>query len=184
MKIVRDTPAQLIVSHVTWKGPLVWIGVAVAFVVIVLPSLRDGPVGGLALFGVLGVTLPLIMALLGAERAMLILDQATGYAEIRRRDIKGLHCHRFPMAEVHGSRIRSEYRPRHASAATDKTRMLALYVPRGMDEGFHNLTRHQVPTKQAKSVSRRINQWMRAVRVAYEGAYTPPSDPDADQSPP
>lgn len=175
MRIDRDRPEQMIVSHVAWLGAVLWgcfgmIWVLVAALAVV-DRLGIWPVAILAGPGVLC----LIIALRRAERSLLVLDRTAGTAHLSRADFRGRRQMHWPLAEVHGTRIRAENRW-GVPAARDKTRWLDLYVPRGMDEGRHPLTLRQLPAEEAKEVSRRVNAWMKEVRVEFADAYVPPAD--------
>lgn len=164
MKITRDTPDQLILEHRNWRGPVGWAALALG--VLLIAALARGTGAGIArviLVGC-GVVIPAAIALLKAERSMLILDGPNRTAELRHRTLRGLHCQQFRLDNVQGTRIASERRHKSRPAAQDPTRKLTLFVKAGMDEGRHPLALSHIPAQEALDASAQVNRWMQRLR--------------------
>ena len=105
-----------------------------------------------------GISIP--YALFRVEKSMLVLNAATGEAELRHRDIWGMHRHAWRLDEVQPTRV-MRY-SRNGPADQDPNRMIALYVRDGMDEGRHNIAKHTVPAGDALAASAKVSDWMKA----------------------
>lgn len=161
MNITTDTPDLLILRFTRWKGPLAWTlatfgGLWVGVVIAADPDLS---LGVLLLWLLLSVAWTLPIALFRMEKSMLVLNRATGMAELRHRDIRGLHRHTWPLSEVQSTRITRRHS--NGSAIDDLKRHITLYVREGMDEGRHKLTNYAVPAEHALAASSRVSDWMK-----------------------
>ena len=94
---------------------------------------------------------------------MLILDATTGTADLRHRDIWGLHTHTWPLSEVQSTRV-TRY-SKDGPADKDPARLITLYVREGMDEGRHLLAKNTVPAADALEVSAKVSDWMKDWRA-------------------
>ena len=165
MKITTDTSDLLILRFTRWKSPLIYalvtvLGVWVSVKVFQLPG---GNIGWFLTVFLLSSAWTLPMALLRAERSMLVLNAMSGEAELHHRTVSGLHRHHWPLEEVQSTRI-TRFRPEGA-ADDDPKRMITLFVREGMDEGRHKLTNHSISAKDALDASARVSTWMKDWRA-------------------
>lgn len=176
MKIACDTPDLLVLQFTRWKGPLFfavlslfWLGAAAALV-----AVATVPFWMLLAWLCATVAFSVPTAVLRAEKSMLVLNAATGEAELRRRDVFGLHRHYWPLDEVQSTRV-TRHR-RNGPADQDPHRILTLYVKHGMDEGLHSFTKYPIPSADALAASARVSEWMQAwrKRCALDSAAPPP----------
>lgn len=170
MRIERNTADQLILSYVHWRAALVWGAVALCGLITAGIAGQAGRPGVMLWVALILAVVPGWVALTRAERGQLILDRASGRAELRQRTIKGLHRHRFDLANVQGTRVKRDtsYRNRQRSAKDDPKRILTLYVREGMDEGRYPLSKAQMDAETALETSQIVNDWMKPVRAALQ----------------
>ncbi|MEL6960826.1 MAG: hypothetical protein AAGL89_17950 [Pseudomonadota bacterium] len=165
MQITQNSPDLLVLRFTRWKAPL---GYALATVGALLIGVRiaydpDLSFGILLFWLLLTVSWLMPMALLLAERSMLVLDGRSDQAILTHRTITGLHRQAWPLDEVQSTRV-TRFRP-HGPAAKDPKRMIALLVREGMDKGRHKLANHPVAAKDALAASALISEWMKAWRA-------------------
>jgi len=165
MKIERDTPDQLILTHLRWKIPALWAGVTLGGLGVAAVIVRTAPLPFFEFAVLLGllVAMPLVLAQYHVEKVQLILNRPAGMAELRRADRSGYARHRFDLADIQGTRVLRRPSARGA-AAEDPRRRLVLYVRNGMDQGRYPLSRWALDAQTALDVSARVNRWMRPVR--------------------
>lgn len=168
MKITTDTPNLLVLRFTRWKSPLLYAWLSFCSIWVAVRIIVDTNMGFGALLVWLLLTLTWMapMMLFRAERSMLVLDATTGEAELRHRDIKGLHRHTWPLGEVQSTRVTR--RNRHRPAIDGPKRTLTLYVRDGMDEGRHKLTNHSIPADDALAASARVSDWMKDWRASLD----------------
>ncbi|MBU2994287.1 hypothetical protein Q4555_07070 [Octadecabacter sp. 1_MG-2023] len=174
MKVTTDTPDLLVVRFTRWKRPLCLSIATLFFSWLALLGLRV-PDGGWFIFLLvvcLSVVWTLRAALLSAEKSMLVLNAATGEAELRHRTISGFHRHHWPLGEVQSTRVTRDRR--HGPAIEDPTRVITLFVKEGMDEGRHKLTRLPVRAGDALHVSNRVSDWMKEWRSRVDSEASAP----------
>ncbi len=161
MNITTDTPDLLILRFTRWKSPLAYAMFSLVFLAAaaLLVSVASVPMWVLLAWLAASVAPALSMALFRVEKSMLVLNARTGEAELRHRDIRGLHLHRWPLSEVQSTRVTRYYN--HGPAAKDPKRIITLYVRKGMDEGRHKLTNYTIPTDDALTASARVSDWMK-----------------------
>jgi hypothetical protein len=160
MKISHDTPDMLILRFTRWKGPLAYSILSIVYLgaAALLVYYADVPMWVLIAWLLATAAWSVPKALFRAEKSMLILDANTGEAELRHRDITGLHLHRWPLDEVQSTRV-TRY-SKNGPADKDPKRLITLFVRTGMDEGRHKLTKYQVPAQDALGASARVSSWM------------------------
>lgn len=161
MKITADTPDLLVTKFAHWKGSVFW-GLLSLLCLWIGTFIVDDPkksIGILLLWLGLTVLWMLPLALLLAERAMLVLNATTGEADLRTRNMFGLHRHTWPLGEVQSTRVTRVHS--RGPAAEDKQRRLTLYVREGMDEGRHAIMGGALPAQDALTASARVSDWMR-----------------------
>ena len=167
MKVTADTADLLVLRFTRWKAPLAYAVFALIFlgVAALLVSVANVPTWVLLVWLAASVAPALAMALFRAEKSMLVLNAQTGEAELRHRDIRGLHRHVWPLEEVQSTRITRPYHygPKRP-AIEDPHRIITLFVREGMDEGRHKLTNHPVPADDALSASGTVSDWMKEWR--------------------
>ncbi|MCF2871049.1 hypothetical protein L0664_08220 [Octadecabacter sp. G9-8] len=175
MKITHDTSDLLVLRFTRWKEPLfyavfslVFLGAAAALVYVV-----DVPIWMLIAWLGASAAWSVPMALLRVEKSMLVLNATTRQAELRHRDIWGLHRHVWPLDEVQSTRITRAYGSK-GPATTDPKREITLYVREGMDEGRHKLAKRAMNARDALAASARVSDWMRDWRASLDSQQPKP----------
>lgn len=178
MKITTDTPDLLVLRFTRWKGPLIYAVLTLFYLALaaLLVSVANVSMWVLLVWLLATVTWSLPFALFRVEKSMLVLNALSGEAELRHRDIRGLHRHTWPLAEVQSTRV-TRHRPKGA-ATDDPTRMITLFVREGMDEGRHKLANYTVNATDALEASASVSNWMKDWRARTDSSV----DSDAQTS--
>lgn len=165
MQITTDSPELLVLRFTRWKAPLAYAILTLIYLAAAALLVRFADVPTWALLAWLAATVSwsLPLALFRVEKSMLVLNATSGEAELRRRDIRGLHVHHWPLDEVQSTRItRGNLRgSKRRPASDDPRRVITLFVREGMDEGRHRLTHYPVNADDALAASARVSDWMK-----------------------
>ncbi|MGJ8611829.1 MAG: hypothetical protein ACSHWY_12080 [Octadecabacter sp.] len=161
MDVTTDTADLLVLRFTRWKSPLIYSALSFGALGVAALMVRSQaiPFAILIIWLLVTVAWMVPMALFRMEKSMLVLNAATGQAELRHRTLRGMHRHTWPLREVQSTRV-TRYRP-HGPAHKDPKRLITLYVREGMDEGRHNLANYTVPADDALTASARVSDWMR-----------------------
>lgn len=154
MKVTRDTPDQLILSHVPWLWGLMIATFTMTFVSVGLALLSGGEIMGL-LFAVLGGGLGLAAFAAFVRRVQVILDRAQGHLVIRSRTVFGytevIHAlsdlDGAVLEETIGSKGGTLYRP-------------TLVLGRGMSAGRHPIVPSYTNTGGPRRMVQAVNAWL------------------------
>jgi hypothetical protein len=170
MKVIRDTPTQLIVENTPWMfaimlGIMALIAFATAFILLFSGSLVGGILVGLVSAVIFPFTLYYVV-----QRVQIIFDTPTNTMKIRKRTLLRYttiahDLHHLSHAEL-DTNIDSD--------DSTQTHCPIFVLSGGMSAGRHKMT----PTHQSghgpKRIVDAVNQWLNAARQ--NGHITPPVD--------
>ena len=155
MKIVRNTPDQLILRSVPWVIAILLSGFLLAVIAFGLNGLFAGNLGD-AFWGLIAIPLFLaIFLVIFVRRDDLILDRSRDLLELRHSTFRSRTKVQHKL--VHLKRAKLE------SSRTSKggmTYRIALVLDGGMDAGTHPVTPVYVSGNGAKRGVEAINAWL------------------------
>lgn len=153
MKIIRDTPAQLIVEN----NP-VWLAIFITvfglvFVAVGLSMLDSEPGMGLAMSAG-GLAMTVGFNMIFVRRAQLILDRERNLVELRRRGWLGYSSRTWALDALDRAIVQTS-----RSGGSD-THRAAFVIGRGMDAGTYPLTWVYSSGRGAERAEQAINGWL------------------------
>ena len=157
MKIVRNTPEQLIVEERPWFVGVMMVLFVLIFTAIALFLVSEGQMFGLVFL--VGSALGVLGFVVFVRRVQVVFNLAEGWAEIRRKSVLGQKTVRHDLAEI-------------ASAGVQETRgengrlyRVALHIPEGPSKGWHPLTLDHSSGRARKRAAQAINTWLESARA-------------------
>lgn len=153
MKVVRNTPDQLILENNPWLLAILVCAFALIFVTIGLFTISsDLWLGVSFLFGgLLGGT---VFVAAFVRRTQLILDRPRNLVERRRRSVLGYSKMTWKLEHLAGAAVQS------SQSGDSTTYRAALRFNGGMDAGTHPITLVYSSGSGADRAARAINAWL------------------------
>lgn len=153
MKVIRNTPNQLIVEERPWLiGSLLIIAMLVP-IGIGLAMLSDG--SWLGLMVILSAAFPLLFVFIFVRRVQVVFHRSEGWVEIRGQTLRDQTAVRHDISEIEGASVQS----RSTSDGTD-THRIVLHIPEGQSKGIHPLTQYYASGRGSHRVADAINDWL------------------------
>jgi hypothetical protein len=154
MKIVRNTPEQLILRSVPWIIAIMLCGFLLAVIGFGLKSLFEGNMSG-TFWGLLAIPLFLsIFIIIFVRRDDLLLDRSRDLLELRHSTFRGRTRIRHRLAHLQRAELES------SSGENGTTYRIALVLDGGMDADTHPVTPVYVSGNAAKRGVEAINAWL------------------------
>lgn len=157
MKVIRDTPEQLIIENRPVLLAILISLFALSFVAAGLFTMPQEPFVGAALASG-GLVIGVVFNMAFTRRTQLILDRSKASVELRRRSWFGYSRMTWELQYLREALVQS--------SATDntKTYRAALVIAGGMDPGVHPLTLVYSSGSGAKRAESAINRWLDSSR--------------------
>jgi hypothetical protein len=155
MKIVRNTPEQLILRSIPLVIAIMLSAFLLAVIAFGLNALFAGDRSG-AFWGL--IALPLFLGLflvIFVRRDEVILDRSRNLLELRHSTFRGRTRVQHELRHLERARLES-----HESHKNGKTYRIALILNGGMDEGIHPVTPVYTSGNGAKRGVEAINTWL------------------------
>lgn len=155
MRIVRNTPEQLILRSVPWVIAIILSGFLLAVVGFGLKSLFEGHRQD-AFWGLLAIPLFLSIFIVAfVRRDDLILDRSRNLLELRHSTFRGRTKVQHRLEHLERAKLESS-----RTSKGGKTYRIALVLNGGMDAGTHPVTPVYVSGNGAKRGVEAINAWL------------------------
>jgi hypothetical protein len=160
MKVVRNTPEQLIIKSVPWALGLVFVVIIVALIGGGLNGLIHSDYSTAIMMGVVGPLCLIGLAALFVARNDLILDRSRNKIEMRRSTLFGRTKVQHALTDLEKAIVQM-----HKSKSTKKrtsgpTYRAALVLTGGMDAGVHPVTEVYSSGPSAERMTATINDWL------------------------
>lgn len=155
MKIVRNTPEQLILRSIPWVIAIILSVFLLAVIAFGLNALFAGDHGG-AFWGL--IALPLFVGLflvIFVRRDEVILDRNRDLLELRHSTFRGRTRVQHELRHLERAKLESQ-----ESRKNGTTYRIALVLNGGMDEGIHPVTPVYASGNGAKLGVEAINTWL------------------------
>jgi len=155
MKIVRNTPEQLILRSTPWVMAALLSVFLLVMIAVGLNALSQGDING-AFWGLF--ILPLIMAVflvLFVRRDDLVLDRGQNLLELRHSTFRGRTRVRHKLEHLDRAVLQSS-----RSTKGGTTYRIALVLEGGMDKGIHPVTPIYASGSGAERAVDAINKWL------------------------
>lgn len=154
MKVLRNTPDQLIISHKPIGLALMAYGFILAFVVAGMRMLSAGEGAG-ALILVLGLGCGGLAFVAFVVRTQVIFDRPNNSLTLRRRSVLGYRAITHALSDLGRAKLEQ------STSANSKT----LYRPvleltQGMSAGLHPIIGHYSNSRQVPRMVDTINDWL------------------------
>ena len=156
MKIVRNTPEQLILQNVPWAIGLAFIVVTLCLVAGGMNALTNGdykPAVMMLLVGPAGIGL---FFALFVRRDDVILDRSRNLIELRHASVFRRSRVRHALSDLDKAVVETQH-----SANNRTTHRPALVLSSGMDAGTHPLTYVFMSGNWAAETAETINDWLK-----------------------
>lgn len=155
MKIVRNTPEQLILRSVHWVIAIMLSVMLLAVIAFGLNSLFEGNLTD-TFWGLLAIPLFIpIFLVTFVRRDDLILDRSRNLLELRHSTFRGRTRVQHQLEHLHRAKLQSS-----RSSKGGTTYRIALVLDGGMDAGTHPVTPIYVSGNGAKRGVQAINSWL------------------------
>ncbi|MEM7520359.1 MAG: hypothetical protein AAF307_04915 [Pseudomonadota bacterium] len=156
MKIVRNTPSQLILENTPIFFALMISAFGLVFVAIGVFAWADALTNGIA-FVLGGMVIVVVGNLAFVRRTQVILDQTRALVELRRRSWLGYSSMTWELRYLAGALVQT------SNSGDTPTHRAVLNISGGMDEGVHPITLVYSSGKGAHLAEAAINDWLAAL---------------------
>lgn len=154
MKVVRNTPEQLILRSVPWVLGIIFAGAILGMTAAALNGLLEGDYTFALMMMLFG---PVFMGLFFAlfiRRDDLILDRSRDLLELRHATVLGRHKVQHKLQHLSKAMVQT------SNSDNAKTHRVALVLESGMDAGVHPVTEVYTSGYGATRAVDAINAWL------------------------
>ncbi|WP_171208834.1 MULTISPECIES: hypothetical protein [unclassified Ruegeria] len=169
MKILRDTPNQLILSNTPWLIGLMLIGFILAFLGAGIFMVSDGdkPVWFGILFAFFGGGMGAVIFCAMVRRVQVILDRPSKTILIRRQSVFGYETVEHALSDLSHAEVETSRTSRRGSSS--KVHRPVLILDKGMSAGRHPIVETYYSGGGAQRLVDAVNSWLPARKVDTDG---------------
>ena len=162
MKIVRNTPEQLIIRNAPWA-----IGIVLALAILAMSAaslygLGQGDYKFAAIMFACGPVFTGLFFALFVRRDDLILDRSRNLLELRHATVRGRQKVRHDLTYLEKAVVQTQGARNRGSSTTAQgpTHRVAIVLHGGMDAGTHPITPVYASGNAADLAAKAINAWL------------------------
>ena len=162
MKIVRDTPEQLIIRNAPWAIGIVLALAILAMSAASLHGLGQGDYKFAAIMFACGPVFAGLFFALFVRRDDLILDRSRNVVELRHATVRGRQTIRHDLKHLAKAVVETQGARNRGSSTTGQgpTHRVAIVLTGGMDAGTHPITPVYASGNAADMAADAINAWL------------------------